>query len=176
MSIRFDPTRERGGSSTPDRSTRTAGWVLVGTQGALLLLLALASNAPSWSVPAPVQMAGTVLRWVGGAAILIGALRLGAGVSVHPAPTASAELRTNGPYRFVRHPIYTGVLLVAGGIAVTAGSPGALVVFAALAAVLSVKARFEERLLARRFPDYDTYARSTPRFLPLPARRRRPGR
>lgn len=161
----------------PDLSARTVGWVLVGAQAGLLLLLAVAPNGSSWPVPGPVQLAGTVLRWVGGAAILVGAVRLGAGVSVHPAPTASAELRTSGPYRFVRHPIYTGVLLLAGGIAVTAASPVALVVSAALVAVLSVKVRFEERLLARRFPGYDAYARSTPRFLPRPAlRRRRAGR
>jgi protein-S-isoprenylcysteine O-methyltransferase Ste14 len=85
---------------------------------------------------------------------------------VHPGPTRAAVLRTDGPYRFVRHPIYSGVLLLATAIAVTSGSAVSVVALAGLAALLNVKARFEEGLLRRRFPDYGAYVGRTPRFVP----------
>jgi len=52
-------------------------------------------------------------------------------------------LRTDGPYRLVRHPIYSGVMLLAAGIAATTASVVALIGFAALIGLLHVKARFE---------------------------------
>jgi protein-S-isoprenylcysteine O-methyltransferase Ste14 len=117
-------------------------------------------------VPALLRTAGQVLRWLGLGAVVAGALRLGRAASVHPEPTSAAVLRTNGPYRFVRHPIYSGVLLFAAGIAATAGSALAVLAFGALVGLLSVKARFEERLLAQHFAGYAAYARVTPRFVP----------
>jgi len=150
---------------------RAAGWVLVGVQAVLLGLLVVGPGHGAWTVPVPLRVAGDVLRVGGAAAVIAAALRLGRSASVHPAPTAGAVLRTDGPYRFVRHPIYSGVLLLAAGIAATAGSILAIATFVALIAVLAVKARLEERLLRRRFPDYANYAASTPRFLPRPTRR-----
>jgi protein-S-isoprenylcysteine O-methyltransferase Ste14 len=98
--------------------------------------------------------------------VIIGAVRLGRAASVLPEPTSGAVLRTDGPYRLVRHPIYSGVLLFAAGIAATAGSVLAVLAFGALIVLLSVKARFEERLLTQRFAGYPAYARVTPRFVP----------
>ncbi len=158
-----------GGSAAAD--PRAAGWVLVGLQAGLLGLLVLDPGRSAWTVPVPLRVAGNVLRVSGAAAIVVAALRLGRSASVHPAPPAGAVLCTDGPYRFVRHPIYTGVLLLAAGIAATAGSILAITTFGALVAVLAVKARLEEGLLRRRFPGYANYAASTPRFLPRPTRR-----
>lgn len=146
--------------------TRLIGWGLVGIQGTLLALLVLGPFDHTWGVPHGLRIAGTVLRWAGGAAIIIGALRLGTAASVHPEPTAKAVLRVNGPYRFVRHPIYSGVILLGGGIAATAGSVLAIVFFLGLVVLFSIKARFEERLLAERFTGYRAYAATTPRFVP----------
>jgi protein-S-isoprenylcysteine O-methyltransferase Ste14 len=140
--------------------------MLVGGQALLLAVLVLGPSGHAWKVPSPLRAAGQVLRWVGLAAVVIGALRLGRAASVHPEPTSRAALRTDGPYRFVRHPIYSGVLLFAAGIAATAGSVLAVLAFGALVGLLSVKARFEEGLLAQRFAGYAAYARVTPRFVP----------
>lgn len=145
---------------------RTRGWLLVGAQMALLGLLVGWPTGDLWPLPAALRTVGTLGRVVGALAILIGAIRLGWAASVHPAPTASARLRTDGPYRFVRHPIYSGVLVLAGAMALTGRSVAHLGAWAALLAVLSVKARFEERLLAARFEGYRAYAARTGRFLP----------
>ena len=152
--------------SPPVNHARLLGWMLVGGQAVLLVVLVFGPSGHAWKVPSPLRTAGQVMRWVGLAAVVIGALRLGRAASVHPEPTSRAALRTGGPYRFVRHPIYSGVLLFAAGIAATAGSVLAVLAFGALVGLLSLKARFEERLLARRFAGYAEYARVTPRFVP----------
>ena len=76
-------------------------------------------------------------------------------------------LVTNGPYRFIRHPIYASVCLFAW-----ASSLGHLSVFsAAMALLLSVGAgmriKAEESLLLERYPDYADYAARTKRMVPF---------
>jgi protein-S-isoprenylcysteine O-methyltransferase Ste14 len=145
---------------------RFQGWVLVATQLALLGILALAPTGTAWPLPDVVRMLGTIGRIVGAAAIVIGGLRLGLAASVHPAPTAAATLRTDGPYRYVRHPIYTGVLTLGAALGLAGRSPIHVAAWVSLLGVLTVKARFEERLLTDRFGGYPAYAARTGRFLP----------
>jgi len=147
------------------------GWLLVSAQFLLLGLLVFGPSGGAWTVSDSLRGVGQALRVGGIVAIGLGALRLGRAASVHPAPTAAAVLHTDGLYRFVRHPIYSGVVLLAAGITVTNGGLFALGVFAALTVVLNTKARFEERLLMERFPGYADYALRTPRFVPFPRRR-----
>jgi protein-S-isoprenylcysteine O-methyltransferase Ste14 len=63
------------------------------------------------------------------------------------------ELIDRGPYAFVRHPIYTGVLLMVLGTVALAGTPAGVILFATIVAGLIVKAQREERLLAKHFPE-----------------------
>lgn len=86
--------------------------------------------------------------------------------SVLPEPRDSAQLITSGPYRYVRHPLYTGLMLFALGCAVGWNTWVHWSVVAALAVVLHCKARREESLLALRFDDYRAYALRTGRFVP----------
>jgi protein-S-isoprenylcysteine O-methyltransferase Ste14 len=77
------------------------------------------------------------------------------------------ELVTSGPYRLVRHPIYSGILLAGIGTAV-ALSWLWLVGFALTGIYLVYAARVEERFLAERFPDdYPAYRRSTRMLVPF---------
>jgi protein-S-isoprenylcysteine O-methyltransferase Ste14 len=78
------------------------------------------------------------------------------------------QLATSGPYAYVRHPIYTGMLgmLVATGIAVSHWTAllGALVVFF-VGTVIRV--RREEKLLRGAFGEqFEAYARRVPALLP----------
>jgi protein-S-isoprenylcysteine O-methyltransferase Ste14 len=92
---------------------------------------------------------------------------LGRGLTATPLPNAHAELRTGGLYRFARHPIYTGLLLVMGAVTLASGSLFRLLVFGLLVALLHRKARWEESRLAERFAGYAEYAARTPRFVPF---------
>ncbi len=81
---------------------------------------------------------------------------------------------TWGPYRFVRHPLYLGSLLVLVGFCIAAGSWSAALLAALLFVALSVPAvRAEERLLAAQFgAAWESYRRSSGALLPRFARRR----
>ena len=86
--------------------------------------------------------------------------------NVYPEIRNNARLITRGPYRYIRHPMYTALIISMIGIA---GFNGHWINFAglvALIAVLYVKARREERLLTDEFSMYREYARSSWRFLP----------
>ena len=76
------------------------------------------------------------------------------------------ELVTSGPYRLVRHPIYSGVL--AGGIGTAVALSWAWLIAVALAGIYFVySATVEERNLTEQFPDaYPQYRRSTKMLVP----------
>jgi protein-S-isoprenylcysteine O-methyltransferase Ste14 len=86
-------------------------------------------------------------------------------------PSASGHLTTDGLYRNVRHPIYSGVLLVTVGLVLRSGSVAGVAVGVALVVFFVVKARWEETRLNRRYPEYAAYAARTTRFVPAPWRR-----
>jgi protein-S-isoprenylcysteine O-methyltransferase len=74
----------------------------------------------------------------------------------------------NGPYRFVRHPGYTGLLAASAGLGIACSNvlSLALMILLPLAGVL-VRIRVEERALTRALGDaYVTYARGRARLIP----------
>jgi len=77
------------------------------------------------------------------------------------------ELVTSGPYHFVRHPIYSGILVAGVGTAVALSWLWLTAV--ALAGVYFIySATVEERYLTQRFPeDYPAYKRSTKMLVPF---------
>lgn len=151
-------------------SDRQSGWLLVAAQLVLIAVIVIAPTSGRWTLPSTARVAAQAMATAGIAIIIIGALQLGRGASVHPQPTAAATLRTGGLYRFARHPIYTGVLLFATGTALHSGSAVSAVAAALLLPVLIVKTSLEERLLRSHFPHYTAYSQTTGRFTP----RRRP--
>lgn len=102
--------------------------------------------------------------WLGAAAIRT----LGKQWSLQARITEDHDLITTGPYRFVRHPIYTAMLglLLATGLAFSrpVGLGAGLLTFLA-GTVLRI--RVEERLLRATFGEtYDAYARQVPAVVP----------
>jgi protein-S-isoprenylcysteine O-methyltransferase Ste14 len=68
------------------------------------------------------------------------------------------ELIEAGPYALVRHPIYTGLIVMALGTAINYGRAIGAVLFVALCTGLWWKARQEEQIMSRHFPDaYRSY-------------------
>lgn len=77
------------------------------------------------------------------------------------------RLVTGGPYRFIRHPLYAAEILAA--VALVLARPGlwATLTLLPFIGVQMLRARFEEGLLARIFPEYRPYARRTRKLIPL---------
>ncbi len=77
------------------------------------------------------------------------------------------QLVRTGPYRWVRHPIYFGMVLAMLGTALERNQVRGLVAVVLLYAGFKVKSRIEERAMSNTFgAEYDEYSRSTGAILP----------
>lgn len=92
---------------------------------------------------------------------------LGSNLTAVPEPVTSGTLIESGPYRFVRHPIYTAVVLLFSSVSIAVGSWPALGASISLLGYFALKSRFEERQLRIAYPGYGRYAkRVRARFIP----------
>lgn len=88
-------------------------------------------------------------------------------VSVLPELKPNAELVVSGPYRLVRHPMYTALLVFTAGLAFSPFAVWKGLAWFVLLRVLIRKSIIEERYLNQRFPDYEEYSRRTKRIIPF---------
>jgi len=144
---------------------RGGAWV-VGQATLMLAVIVLAlrfrgdGRWPGMFVP------GTVLLGLSGIVGLLGAVRLGRGLTPLPRPRPGMRLVQNGIYAVIRHPLYTSVMAGALGWALIWQSWPALLVGLVLLLFLDLKSRREERWLCEQFPEYAEYARRVRRFIP----------
>jgi protein-S-isoprenylcysteine O-methyltransferase Ste14 len=110
---------------------------------------------PSW-----IRWLGLPLLAAGGIVIGWGVRSLGRNLTPGTEPLPGASLVTSGAYAHVRHPIYTGVVLLLAGytLAWSNWTLALIVGFIALT-LFEGKARREERWLTGRFPHYEAYMR-----------------
>ncbi|HKI05456.1 MAG TPA: isoprenylcysteine carboxylmethyltransferase family protein [Thermoanaerobaculia bacterium] len=76
-------------------------------------------------------------------------------------------LVTTGPYRYMRHPIYTAILLFVWAGVASNLSPVSVALGAVVTAMLFLRMIFEEALVRQRYPEYADYARRTKRVIPF---------
>lgn len=146
------------------------GWIFVAVQAVLLITLIVLPGRNDWATPRWLEGLGMALVVAGVAVVGLAALRLGPALTPTPMPSAHGQLATTGFYRYVRHPIYSGVFLVVIGLALRSGSWIAFGLAVLTLAFFNVKAGWEEARLAETYADYPAYAATTPRFLPRPWR------
>lgn len=155
----------------PSHSDVRKSRLLVAAQFVLIGLLVALPVRDDWPVPTALTIACSVGTVAGLVTIVISATSLGRGLTAAPLPNAHAQLRTGGLYRYMRHPIYSGLLLTMTSVTVSSGSEVRLFTLVLLALLLNLKARWEEARLTERFKDYRDYAARTPRFVPVRLRR-----
>lgn len=78
---------------------------------------------------------------------------------------SSQKLVDTGIYHYIRHPIYTGDILLLIGLELALNSWLVLIIFA-LIPYIFLQAKAEESLLLDTFPDYYTYQKNTKMFIP----------
>jgi len=86
---------------------------------------------------------------------------------VTPEPAADAVLITKGPYKLIRHPMYTSLLLGSIGLLLTYFTYLRLVIFLLLMADLIIKLQYEELLLSKKFTVYHAYAAKSYKLFPF---------
>ncbi len=87
-------------------------------------------------------------------------------LSILPEPSANAVLITNGPYRFVRHPMYTAIIIGSIGLLISHFSAFSLGCMLALLIILLIKLTWEEKMLSKKFTAYENYMKHTSRLIP----------
>jgi len=118
-------------------------------------------QAPLWWLGIALMLAGMPLRWW---SIRVLARHFTVDVAIRP----DHELVRRGPYRLLRHPSYTGLLMAFLGFALCLGNWLSLAAMLPVVLVLLWRIQVEERVLAAAFGDrYAAYARETKRLIPF---------
>jgi protein-S-isoprenylcysteine O-methyltransferase Ste14 len=157
---------------TAKRAAQSRVRPFVGLRIALFVIVVLVSRSGAFKghhtiVSNPtLQGVGLGLFLVGLGLALWARVYLGRNWGTPMSEKVDAELVTTGPYRYIRNPIYSGLILAAVGTAV-AVSLYWLVAAAFMAAYFIYSATVEARTMERLFPnDYPAYKRSTKMLIP----------
>ncbi len=134
------------------------GLILLGPQGSPLL-----STGP---LKTTLQSCGVAIGLLACLIMVIAAINLGKNLTPLPCPKDNSELVQTGLYRFVRHPIYFGVLLAALAWLLIFPHAFTFVYAVALFMLFDVKARREEVWLVERFPAYSAYQARVKKLIP----------
>ena len=115
----------------------------------------------------PLQVLGLILLLVGMGLAVWARIYLGRNWGMPMTRKAEPELVTSGPYHFVRHPIYSGLLLAILGTAL-ATEVYWLIALPVMGAYFIYSATVEERLMTTAFPaDYPSYKKYTKMLVPF---------
>lgn len=149
------------------------GYVLTAVLGGLLIAWhglpwAPLMNLRLWPRSALTYWSGLALLVAGLAFAAWARMRLGRNWSGAVTVKENHELIRSGPYAYVRHPIYTGMLSAVTGTVICAATLRAALGLAIIAAALLVKSRSEERFMRETFPgEYAKYCEEVPALIPF---------
>lgn len=151
-----------------DRGTRMI--VALSLGGSIFIGSLLRRWVPVLDTPAPdaFAVAGLVVIWVGLAVRLWAVMTLGGSFSTFVQVDADQAVVSRGPYRWVRHPSYTGLLLVALGFGLGARNWLSLLICAVVPLLgLLPRMAIEESEMTRVLGEqYRSYQRTTHRLVP----------
>lgn len=165
----------------PSRSRVRAGFSWAGERGQgyvviQIILVALMlfgprtwPGLPVWpTAVTPIAFPiGIALLVIGFGLVISGILALGRNLAAVPRPKQGATLVERGPYRIVRHPMYTGVILLAFGWAFAVASTLSLAYAFMTVGFLAIKTAREERWLREELTGYSEYERRVRRLIPF---------
>jgi protein-S-isoprenylcysteine O-methyltransferase len=161
--------RSKSESSGTDKGSLRLIWMVINLSMVSGIFVALYVPAGHW-------FGGVALYWIGFAIFAFGlALRwysiayLGKFFTVDVTIAAGQKVIDTGPYRFIRHPSYTGVLLAFLGFALCLGNIISMaLILMPITAVLLYRIRIEESALQDGLGQpYQLYMQRTKRLIPF---------
>lgn len=140
--------------------------MFVGIQFILFLFYLFRISKIDFSIPLWLQYVG-MFFWIAGIiTALVALINLNRNLSPYPSPLTNAVLIKTGIYKYIRHPIYSGILFFTLGFSLYSENTLRLVIFILLLILFRLKAAYEERLLKNKFSNYEEYKKTTGMFLP----------
>ena len=151
-----------------DKGSLNLLWVVIVAGVTLSFMVASRMPEARMGSPHAAAVGGAALFALGLAIRWYSIIHLGKFFTVNVAISADHRLIDTGPYRFVRHPSYTGALMAFLGLALCVGNWVSLAVMAVpIFFVFMRRMRVEEQALLRAFPDhYRGYMKRTKRLIP----------
>jgi protein-S-isoprenylcysteine O-methyltransferase Ste14 len=129
-------------------------------------VLALGPLGAGADLGAVARIAAISLILTGAAFGIAGAISMGQARTIYPEPPEHSRLICHGIYAFVRHPLYTSLILLSFGWSLAWSSLGGLLASVVMLLFLTAKSFNEERRLRRRFAEYEAYMKTTKRLIP----------
>jgi protein-S-isoprenylcysteine O-methyltransferase Ste14 len=162
LSLRIREATRGKGRRTHDRGTRVLVAISIGV--AIAVAAAASSRTPSAAWP----VAGVVVMWLGLATRIWAVATLGASFRTTVEVDPGQAVVSTGPYRWVRHPSYTGLLLIVAGFGLAQGNWLSLAVCLVLPLPALVRRiHVEEAELNRVLGEaYRSYQATTTRLIP----------
>ncbi len=161
---------------TTKRTVERGGWVAYRLVALFLIvglvagarLLHISAHSDLWHTTTALGVLTDALVAAGLAFTVWARVALGRNWSAEVTFKQDHELIESGPYALARHPIYTGLIIMALGTAINYGRAFGFVVFVALCGGLWWKAREEERVMSSHFPEaYAHYKARVPAIIPF---------
>lgn len=137
-------------------------FLLVFVQFSLLLFFALSGNllARQWPLLFTESLGIALALW----AIVVMNYHT---LSIFPEPKRNGNLIVSGPYQFIRHPMYTAILLVCLSLVVADQSVLKWCMFTLLTVNQLIKLHVEETMLLKHYPEYEGYRKVTKKLIPF---------
>jgi len=141
-------------------------YLFVGFQFFLFAVYLFNISIFPFSLPEYISILGIVICGLGVVVLVLALLQLNTNLSPFPSPKTNSELIQTGLYQFIRHPIYTGILLMLFGFGIYQSSPYKLGITLILFILFYFKSNYEEQRLISKYDDYSVYKKITGRFFP----------
>lgn len=110
---------------------------------------------------------GLFFGFIGGLLGLAGVLSLGTNITAVPHPKDDATMVQSGAYKFVRHPIYSGIITAGIGFAFVVNGTLTFLYVLILFIFFDIKSRREEKWLAEKYSDYPAYQKRVKKLIPF---------
>ena len=168
LSVYWEIAASEASRATSSESTRSrALHVSLTNIGIILVLAPLHGMGRLWPASVPVMAAGLIIEAFGAALAIWARWVLGRNWSGRIAINQGHKLIRTGPYRFFRHPIYTGFLIMTVGAALVTGERLAVAGLILVGFAYWRKVRLEETKLCLAFgSEYEDYRRESWGLLP----------
>ncbi len=142
------------------------GLLFVTIQLLLIVAYFFSPNTISIDIPKPFALTATTIAILGLVLTSIATLQLNTRLSPFPKPKAKAVLIQKGAYKYIRHPIYSGLFLFSIGWAIHDGNGTRSVIAISLLGLFYLKAKYEEQFLEKVFSEYPAYKEKTGMLFP----------